>query len=121
MNDTEKVRQILREWNGTFSLHDFKKLNIPNISSILNKLESKGEIRQVDSIYRKGGRAIKVFQVVKLVNLSPKELALANKRSDAVRRKPASTIKSLWENVYPEFFRIPEFRIIGKMIHKPID
>lgn len=117
MSSTEKVRQRIRGGLVEFSVKDFQ--DIPHISTILYKLEKEGEIRHIDRIYKTGGRALKVYRVVKLAELSAKEVDTVNKRAAARRRahQPVPT-ENIWSEVYPEFFRIPDFRITGRTIHK---
>lgn len=101
MNNTATLRERLREHTGTFRAIDFA--DISSSHAIITKMVNSGEVLLVS--YTRP----KVYRVGKLKDHKPR---LAPKAVYARKPKdePVPLYVELWSKVYPELFKVPDFR-----------
>lgn len=101
MNNTATLRERLRTMSRpTFKSSDFH--DIPAVSAIITKMARKGELLVVSDIRPK------VYKVWKLKGHKPKPSpkAIISRRT---KEDVVPLYVQLWSQVYPEFFRAPDF------------
>lgn len=96
MNNTEILRERVRTMSSpTFRSCDLK--DIPTFGAIITKMVHNGELLVVSNVRPK------VYKKHKLKDYKPKT------RSRRTREEVVPLYAQLWSEVYPEYFRIPDF------------
>ena len=108
------LRNELSKLEGNVTIHDFP--NYTGVSSILNKMEQRGEVVHVGWNVMEGiGRPIKIYKVGKLVFVKAKQGPRKK------HERPADARIEPWMEIWPEFFRVPEFVVKGRIVNKGLD
>lgn len=120
-NPTDYIRRVLSGMKGEFSADLFREIS--SSSAILFKFARRGEIEFVrwepnDSHH--GGRPYKIYRVVKLKVFKQRGMHSANKSVKPRKPNviPLHPVMQNWKDVFPELFVVPNFKILGKTVHK---
>lgn len=99
MNDTIKLRELIRGRTDTFIAADF---DIDKAALIMNRMRSDGELDVVCYDKSKKGRPIARYKIIKL-----RPFRVKYRCSEKACVMPLYA--QLWAQVYPDLFRIPDF------------
>lgn len=112
MNDTATLRERLRTMTGTFRASDFA--DIPAAHAIITKMVLKGEVLLVSNVRPK------VYKVGKLKEHNARQAP----KAVSIRRAKDETVPlyvELWSQVYPEYFKAPEFNGYNQTIRRSVE
>ena len=111
---TNCLRNELSKLKGDFTAHNFPAYT--GVASILNKMEHRGEVIHVGWKVMEGiARPIKIYKVGTLVFVKAKH---------GPRKKHERPVDSRivpWMEIWPEFFRVPEFVVKGRLVNKGLE
>ena len=113
-NMTNCLRNELSKFKGDFTTHNFPAYT--GVASILNKMEHRGEVIHVGWKTLEGiARPIKIYTVGALVFVKKK--TGARKKNE----RPVDSRIAPYMEILPEFFRVPEFVVKGRIVNKGLD
>lgn len=115
-SSTEYIRRVLAAIEGEFYAADLFG-NIDNSSAIMHKFMMRGEIEFV-RWQPNGGKPYKIYRVVKLKVFKQRGMHSAKQKPRKHNVVPMHPVAQNWKDAFPDMFCIPEFKIIGRTVHK---
>ena len=113
-NYTKIMRYRLSKIEGSFTLDDFR--DIPDAANKLSYFCRKNEIKHIGwKQLTATGIPVKIYEVAKLYAQKEKIVKISNRQREYSRLKKSV---ACWIPVYPEFFNVPEFEVIGTAKHR---
>ena len=113
-NMTDCVRTELSKLKGDFTTHNFPTYT--GVASILNKMEHRGEVIHVGWKTLEGiARPIKIYKVGTLVFVKAKQGPRKK------HERPVDSCIAPYMEIWPEFFRVPEFVVNGRVVNRGLD
>ena len=110
-NYTKIMRDRLSKIEGSFTLDDFR--DIPDAANKLSYFGRKKEIQHIGwKQLPATGIKVKIYEVA---NIYVPIVKIGKRQREYLRLKKSV---ACWIPVYPEFFNVPEFEVIGTAKHR---